>query len=263
VYSEAATWLLKAFEGLLDYRQLRKGRVKEIPGFRIGDSFHDGVMALKIVETHHERLQQSVDDDDYVTGNVITQMITQMLESSKNRLTAFQVWKMSQDIMGAIPPPLSLAAKRGDKPLVQTLLAAGSGDLNSKDRAGWTPLTYAAYFMHRDVVEILLAHGAIPSIRTSTMLTTQELVQMRLQMADTDSRKIFETIISLLNDPPAVSYDTIKPIRQKTDNWPSDTGRGIAVSSICKRFFANVRFYNNHQPTAVRVWDLIYDEQKR
>src|SRR5215470_5189451 len=55
--------------------------------------------------------------------------------------------------------PLHYAAKNGSKDVAE-LLVAGKADVNGKNRFGETPLLEAARGGHRNVVELLLAHRA-------------------------------------------------------------------------------------------------------
>ena len=58
-----------------------------------------------------------------------------------------------------LPPPLHLAAQRGDRDQAAALIAAGA-DVNAKDRNDLTALQYAAQADHPEVVELLLTKGA-------------------------------------------------------------------------------------------------------
>lgn len=58
--------------------------------------------------------------------------------------------------------PLCIAAKNGKAPVCQELLMRGSSVLQ-KDEREWSPLRYAAFHAHPDVVELLLRHGATVS----------------------------------------------------------------------------------------------------
>ena len=55
--------------------------------------------------------------------------------------------------------PLHWAASSGHKDVAELLLAHGA-DVNAKNNNGSTPLHFAAALGHKDVAELLLAHGA-------------------------------------------------------------------------------------------------------
>ena len=57
-----------------------------------------------------------------------------------------------------------MAATRGDLAQAQALLAATPGLANTRDEHGWVPLFYAGHYGHKQLVELLLAHGADATI---------------------------------------------------------------------------------------------------
>ena len=56
------------------------------------------------------------------------------------------------------------AATRGDLAEAQALLAATPALANARDEHGWVPLFYAGHYGHKQMVELLLAHGADATI---------------------------------------------------------------------------------------------------
>ncbi len=60
----------------------------------------------------------------------------------------------------------SKAAINGDIGTANKLIEKGK-DLNERDGYGWTPLLWAAYFQHPDMVKFLLENGADPEIATT------------------------------------------------------------------------------------------------
>jgi hypothetical protein len=68
------------------------------------------------------------------------------------------------------------AARNGDTARVRELLRKGA-NANAKDRGGWTPLHWAAFWGHVDVARLLLEHGADPSIRDKHGRTPLDLAR--------------------------------------------------------------------------------------
>ncbi|XP_071396302.1 histone-lysine N-methyltransferase EHMT1a [Centroberyx affinis] len=60
---------------------------------------------------------------------------------------------------------LHLAAKRGHYDIVHHLLAKASKYINCQDNGGWTPITWAIEYKHKELVHVLLARGADVNIR--------------------------------------------------------------------------------------------------
>ncbi|XP_076021273.1 histone-lysine N-methyltransferase EHMT1a [Genypterus blacodes] len=68
-----------------------------------------------------------------------------------------------KDIMGFTC--LHLATKLGHYDIVHHLLSKASKYINSQDDGGWTPITWAIEYKHKDLVHLLLARGADVNIR--------------------------------------------------------------------------------------------------
>ncbi|KAF1388915.1 hypothetical protein PFLUV_G00067880 [Perca fluviatilis] len=68
-----------------------------------------------------------------------------------------------KDIMGFTC--LHLAAKLGHYDVVHHLLSKASKYINCQDNGGWTPITWAIEYKHKDLVHLLLARGADVNIR--------------------------------------------------------------------------------------------------
>ncbi|XP_041756679.1 histone-lysine N-methyltransferase EHMT1 isoform X3 [Coregonus clupeaformis] len=60
---------------------------------------------------------------------------------------------------------LHLAAKLGHYDVVQHLLSKASKQVNCQDDGGWTPITWAIEYKHRELVLLLLSRGADVNIR--------------------------------------------------------------------------------------------------
>ncbi|MDE2994296.1 MAG: ankyrin repeat domain-containing protein, partial [Chloroflexota bacterium] len=52
------------------------------------------------------------------------------------------------------------AATQADLATAQALLAATPALANTRDEHGWVPLFHAGHYGHKQLVELLLAHGA-------------------------------------------------------------------------------------------------------
>ncbi|TMS03333.1 Histone-lysine N-methyltransferase EHMT1 [Larimichthys crocea] len=68
-----------------------------------------------------------------------------------------------KDIMGFTC--LHLAAKLGHYDIVHHLLSKASKYINCQDDGGWTPITWAIEYKHKELVHLLLAKGADVNIR--------------------------------------------------------------------------------------------------
>uniref|UniRef100_A0A8C9YC81 Euchromatic histone-lysine N-methyltransferase 1a n=1 Tax=Sander lucioperca TaxID=283035 RepID=A0A8C9YC81_SANLU len=68
-----------------------------------------------------------------------------------------------KDIMGFTC--LHLAAKLGHYDIVHHLLSKASKYINCQDNGGWTPITWAIEYKHKELVHLLLARGADVNIR--------------------------------------------------------------------------------------------------
>lgn len=61
-------------------------------------------------------------------------------------------------------------AMKGNKAEVERLLDAGA-DVNARDNEGWTALMSASLFRHREIAEVLIAHGAdVDAVATGTKM---------------------------------------------------------------------------------------------
>lgn len=68
-----------------------------------------------------------------------------------------------KDIMGFTC--LHLAAKLGHYDIIHHLLSKASKYINCQDDGGWTPITWAIEYKHKELVHLLLARGADANIR--------------------------------------------------------------------------------------------------
>ncbi|XP_068616787.1 histone-lysine N-methyltransferase EHMT1-like [Brachionichthys hirsutus] len=68
-----------------------------------------------------------------------------------------------KDVMGFTC--LHLAAKLGHRDIVLHLLSKASRCINGQDDGGWTPITWAIEYKHKELVQLLLARGADVNIR--------------------------------------------------------------------------------------------------
>ncbi|XP_034027154.1 histone-lysine N-methyltransferase EHMT1-like [Thalassophryne amazonica] len=68
-----------------------------------------------------------------------------------------------KDLMGFTC--LHLSAKLGHFDIVQHLLSKASKYINCQDKGGWTPITWAIEYKHKELVRLLLARGADVNMR--------------------------------------------------------------------------------------------------
>jgi ATPase family associated with various cellular activities (AAA)/Ankyrin repeats (many copies)/Ankyrin repeats (3 copies) len=64
-----------------------------------------------------------------------------------------------------LEPTILHTAAECNKELVHWLLEMGA-DVNLRDKRGWSPLDAAVYFCQKDIVSLLMAHGASPTAET-------------------------------------------------------------------------------------------------
>merc|ERR1719382_633665 len=65
--------------------------------------------------------------------------------------------------VGELNSSLLAAARRNDSDEVRTCIEAGA-NLDVRDEDGWTPLMWAAMHQSLDMVELVVRHGANPSL---------------------------------------------------------------------------------------------------
>ena len=102
VCSEAAVWVVLGWQRLIEYRSQRRHEIYSKGSLQDGSCFHDGEKVLKTVEIMHDRLltRGEIRPRDYVTGPVLDQMVTSMLEEDPDgRQNAIWLGKRSQKIL--------------------------------------------------------------------------------------------------------------------------------------------------------------------
>ncbi len=70
------------------------------------------------------------------------------------------------------------AAKKGDVQLLRFALAKGAY-INAADDKGGTALHWAVYYGHKEVVKILLMHGADPYIKDKNGISPYSLAEIK------------------------------------------------------------------------------------
>uniref|UniRef100_A0A8P4G695 Euchromatic histone-lysine N-methyltransferase 1a n=1 Tax=Dicentrarchus labrax TaxID=13489 RepID=A0A8P4G695_DICLA len=83
-----------------------------------------------------------------------------------------------KDIMGFTC--LHLAAKLGHYDIVHHLLSKASKYINCQDDGGWTPITWAIEYKHKELVHLLLAKGADVNIRDKVIYCLFQLALLPL-----------------------------------------------------------------------------------
>jgi hypothetical protein len=98
VFSEAATWLLHGYDGILKYRQLHMEEIAKIGDFRDHDCFHNGWEVLSAVGKWHQSISNDIRRGDHITAMVL-ELIGEMFWDVYSRPDAMQLWKKSQEIV--------------------------------------------------------------------------------------------------------------------------------------------------------------------
>ena len=86
--SEAAVWLVRAKNGLSEYRRRRGIETAQIRGFRDGNCFHDGSEVLATVTETHRNLPDEIRFCDHVTFALVEIVTKQMLIEANSRTPA-------------------------------------------------------------------------------------------------------------------------------------------------------------------------------
>jgi ankyrin repeat protein len=169
------------------------------------------------------------------------------------------------------------AVKYGDTTRVKELLARvpdihkiGIDYVNATSSNGSTPLHYAAYNGHTDVVKLLLENGADPSIKDNTGKTTADIAREngRIEIANMieNVKELFEALkkgdaakaeklISKLSVPNARDRNGVTLL-----HWAIFIGHpGIVRSLIEKGADVNIKDWNGKKPLhyAARIGDAI------
>ncbi|EPE26730.1 Protein kinase-like (PK-like) [Glarea lozoyensis ATCC 20868] len=93
VFSEAAVWISKSHDGLVEYRQARRAANNSLSDNNcLGECFHDGESVSETVLQFHSELPRTIRYSDYVTSQVVSIIDSDMLGVSGSRLTARQLW---------------------------------------------------------------------------------------------------------------------------------------------------------------------------
>jgi ankyrin repeat protein len=66
---------------------------------------------------------------------------------------------------------LNAAVRAGDAAVVERLLRENGQGINELDGHGHTPLHWAVFGGYKEIVQLLLAHGADPNARAATGVT--------------------------------------------------------------------------------------------
>ncbi|KAI9866765.1 MAG: hypothetical protein M1813_000707 [Trichoglossum hirsutum] len=98
VFSESATGILRGYDGIQKFRQLRMDETAKISGFRDPDCFHGGNSVLYAVGQWHKSISSDIRRGDHITAAVL-ELINEMFWDSSSRPDAMQLWKKSQEIL--------------------------------------------------------------------------------------------------------------------------------------------------------------------
>jgi ankyrin repeat protein len=100
---------------------------------------------------------------------------------------------------------------------IQYLIAYGA-NLHARDINGWTPLHYAAYMGHADIVEQLLLYGANPGATDSQGRTPLHVTASKVVLRDWD-----QSIVTPRDDLPG--NNVCSPKLKQTQEWARNFGR--------------------------------------
>lgn len=102
IYSEVATWIGHGWPRVEQYRIQRQREVeRKLSDPNVGDLFHDGEKVLDAVEDSHSSVHESRRIDDFITPRMVSDVISEMLESQRVRLDALQVYSKAQKSLAA------------------------------------------------------------------------------------------------------------------------------------------------------------------
>lgn len=97
ILSETATWITQGKDGLERYRKMRLSCQRYCdPGD--SDCFHDGIDVLPFVTKHHDEIQNTVQEGDYITGEVLG-LVGHMLTGAQSRLDARKLRLLAKDAL--------------------------------------------------------------------------------------------------------------------------------------------------------------------
>lgn len=136
VFSEAAIWVVRGWDGLQEYRRRRRMETQNIANFRGSDCFHDGDTTLSVVNEMHNNLIHDCGRSDHVTEAALTHMIREMLEVQDGRRTARVLYIKSDRILSAAVKELERCA---DSRYPGGMNAAQSSQHKMDDRARTPP----------------------------------------------------------------------------------------------------------------------------
>ena len=137
VFSEAAIWVVRGWEGLLEYRRRRRLATERIPNFKNGGCFHDGAEVLEVVKDMHDNLAEDIRPSDHVTTPTLTRLVKDMLTEPQIRRSASSLYCISGRIISEAEEKLQRPASR--RASLQNGLAKG-GSKNSHETSRRIPL---------------------------------------------------------------------------------------------------------------------------
>ena len=118
IFSEAAFWVVRGWNGLEEYRRRRKIETDRLIGFRDPYCFHDGYKALKVVRNLQQTLARDCRFSDRISaGSDLHSMINLMLQPRESRKDATELSDCAAQLMDRarselVHNPRSLHASR-------------------------------------------------------------------------------------------------------------------------------------------------------
>ncbi|MBN1766117.1 MAG: ankyrin repeat domain-containing protein [Sedimentisphaerales bacterium] len=124
----------------------------------------EGMNALQLAKlTQQENIALIIQEADPDLGADIEEWVKAAddeFEKMEEELKKHEQDWMVDQLCSQTRNPFHLAIIKGDMEQVKAMIAGGNIDVNGLDKAGKLPLIYAAVMEHRDMVTLLLEHGA-------------------------------------------------------------------------------------------------------
>ena len=81
ILSDCATWVVQGRTKMTEYPRRRRNALVRKLGEGYGESFHDGITTLVVVEEHHANLISCCREDDFITAEVLQHLVGNLLQA--------------------------------------------------------------------------------------------------------------------------------------------------------------------------------------